>query len=117
MDDRREKKGTRNNWRERMTDCVCGHGDWQHDEKSKGCEADGCYCLKFGAEPVEDGGGLEDVGFEIGDKVKILELECTGRVIAILMDFYGVRVEVRYFHNGEAHNALFFEDELEEVKE
>lgn len=49
-----------------------------------------------------------------GDQVKIKPLESIGgRVVEALENERGRQYSVRYFHNGEPKQALFFPDELE----
>ncbi len=49
---------------------------------------------------------------ELGDNVLIRELEYSGRVVGIVISFEGIRYDIRYFHNGDAKQVYFFEDEL-----
>ena len=51
--------------------------------------------------------------FDIHDRVRIAELERTGRVISLWIIPKGIEYQVRYFDNGEARTVYFFEDELE----
>jgi hypothetical protein len=48
----------------------------------------------------------------IGSKVKITELNCTGRVISIWYNSTGLQVEVKYFLDGKLNKEYFFEDEI-----
>lgn len=50
---------------------------------------------------------------KISEKVTILELKLTGRIVAIYQDTTGVQYVVRYFYLGEALQVYFFADELE----
>ena len=45
--------------------------------------------------------------FNLGDKVKINELETTGRVLSIWICETGIKYEVRYFYNGDAKIYFF----------
>lgn len=54
-----------------------------------------------------------DFKFDIKDRVKIIELECSGTVLSIWLDRWGNTYEVRYFHNGKAEKEYFYESELE----
>lgn len=51
--------------------------------------------------------------FELGDRVKIVELKCSGRVVGIFVGDSGAQFNVRYFYNGEAKTVYFYTDELE----
>lgn len=55
--------------------------------------------------------------FNLKDKVKIIDLDWKGIIIAIFIGDLGVQYKVRYFYNGEAKEVYFFEDELEKVEE
>lgn len=55
---------------------------------------------------------MHDFPFRLRDKVKIPELEKTGRIVAIFITEKGVRYEVRYFDNAAAKEVYFYEDEL-----
>ena len=50
--------------------------------------------------------------FELGQRVRIVELECTGRVMSIWIGEVGTQFKVRYFWSGEAKEVYFFADEL-----
>jgi hypothetical protein len=50
--------------------------------------------------------------FKLMDKVLVIELRALGRVMAIHEGFCGTTYEVRYFHNGQAYQVCFIEDEL-----
>ena len=49
------------------------------------------------------------------DKVKIKELNRTGRIISILITCGHIRYEVRYIDNARAESVYFFKDEIEIV--
>jgi hypothetical protein len=53
-----------------------------------------------------------DFKFALMDRVKIIELDAKGLVIAIFIDPMGMVYKVRYFHNGEAKEVYFYEFEL-----
>ena len=59
---------------------------------------------------------LYECKIEIAQIVSIPELSTAGRVLNIWIVERGISYEVRYFHNGEAKQVYFFEDELKEVK-
>ena len=53
--------------------------------------------------------------FQLGDRVRIVELKTAGRVMAQFCDGLGTQYNVRYFWNGEAKTVYFYEEELEKV--
>ena len=55
--------------------------------------------------------------YGIGVRVRVKELDRRGVVIAVLLDRYGTRYDVRYFDKAEAREVYFFEDELEPIAE
>lgn len=68
---------------------------------------------------VKDGVGatmMMRFKFDIGDHVKMKELEWQGRVISIWFARRGVEYEIRYVFNGEYKQAYFYEDDLDEGK-
>lgn len=54
-----------------------------------------------------------DLKFNIGDKIKIKELDREGRVHSIWFTKHGIEFQVRYFYNGEIKEVYFYEDEIE----
>lgn len=50
--------------------------------------------------------------YEIGERVQIIPLERTGRVMTIWFTKHGVQYEVRYFDNAKTESVYFYEDEL-----
>lgn len=50
--------------------------------------------------------------FSLHDRVRIEELDRSGRVIAILQDTDGFAYRMRYFINSEPRNEYFYSDEL-----
>jgi hypothetical protein len=60
---------------------------------------------------------MHEFEFQIKQKVRIKQLECEGKVVAIYICETGVRYEVRYFIKAEAKNVYFYADELERTKE
>ena len=48
--------------------------------------------------------------------VWIKELAGKGRVLVISWDHLAIWYKVRYFHNSEAKEVFFLEDELEDMK-
>lgn len=55
--------------------------------------------------------------FSLHDRVRIAELDRSGRIIAILQDMEGYAYKVRYFINGDPRTEFFFADELKVVRE
>lgn len=55
--------------------------------------------------------------FNIRDKVKIVELNCMGRILSIWIGEVGTKYEVRYFWNSDPKTSYFFFDELEKINE
>jgi hypothetical protein len=55
--------------------------------------------------------------FKLKDKVKIIDLDWKGIIIAIFISDLGVQYKVRYFYTGDAKEVYFFEEELEKVEE
>ena len=55
---------------------------------------------------------MKELKFQINEKVKINELERTGRIISIWITKSGIQYEVRYFDKCEARNVYFYEDEI-----
>lgn len=54
-----------------------------------------------------------DFKFEIGDKVKIIDASCRGRVLSLWVTDHGKKYEVRFIINGNVKEVFFFEDEIE----
>lgn len=54
----------------------------------------------------------ERLRYEIGERVQIVSLERTGRVMTIWFTKHGVQYEVRYFDNAKTESVYFYEDEL-----
>lgn len=50
--------------------------------------------------------------FNIREEVTILELNATGRILAIYSNQSGTQYQVRYFYGGKAETVYFFPDEL-----
>jgi len=50
--------------------------------------------------------------FDLAEEVKIKELNQNGRIMCFFVDSGGMQIKVRYFHNGEAKEVYFLEDEL-----
>jgi len=50
--------------------------------------------------------------FNLSDKVKIIPLECEGRIISVWITECGIKYEVRYFDKAEAQTVYFYADEL-----
>lgn len=55
--------------------------------------------------------------FQVGDKVKIKELDVEGIVMAAFISRRNWEYEVRYFNQGKAELVYFFENELDAIKE
>ena len=53
-----------------------------------------------------------EFAFDIGDIVRVCDLQRTGRVLSIQIDGLGISYNVRYFDNAEAKNVWFLEAEL-----
>ena len=54
-----------------------------------------------------------DLEFYLTDKVQIIELERSGRIVEVRLTDIGTKYFVRYFDNGAAQTVAFFPDELE----
>lgn len=54
--------------------------------------------------------------FDIGQQVRITELQWNGIVISIFISEIGIQYNVRYFWNGEAKTVYFFEHELKSTE-
>jgi hypothetical protein len=55
--------------------------------------------------------------FNLKDKVKIIDLDWKGIIVAIFIADLGVQYKVRYFYTGDAKEVYCFEEELEKVEE
>ena len=53
-----------------------------------------------------------EIKYEIGSKVRIIELEVIGIVKSIWITQQGIEYQVRYFDKAEANTIYFYEDEL-----
>jgi len=53
--------------------------------------------------------------FNVGEKIKILELGLYGRVKSLWTGNRGNEIQVRFFCNGKSEEMYFYEDELESV--
>ncbi len=53
--------------------------------------------------------------FKIHDKVKIKELNLTGRIKAIYIDSDGISYSIRFFKDGDPKTTYFYSDELEKM--
>lgn len=54
--------------------------------------------------------------YSIGDKVKVVELNCIGKITSLWTCTQGNEYEVRYFYNGKAESVYFYANELSKVK-
>ena len=57
-----------------------------------------------------------DFKFEIGQKVEILPIQVTGRVVALYVAQAGPEYKVRFFDNCECNEIFFFPDELKAIQ-
>ena len=55
--------------------------------------------------------------YKINSHVCIVALGADGRVLEILVDRLGIQYDIRYFWEGTAQSAWFYEDELTEPKD
>ena len=56
------------------------------------------------------------IEFNLDAKVKIIPIECEGRIISIWITVHGIKYEVRYFDKAEAKSVYFYSDELKAIK-
>ena len=59
--------------------------------------------------------GIVQLHHELGDRVKIKEIDLQGRVVSIWITSTGTKYQVRYFWNCEIQEVYFYSDELEQV--
>lgn len=50
--------------------------------------------------------------FDLGDKVKIPQIENIGKIVAIWYGEDGLQYKVRYFLDGKPNEIYFYDDEL-----